>query len=103
MIALVCGKWFPFYPATGNTYAHSPLSDSISSSRTWRCSLLFSAPNPKPLVLPLTKAGVQPEGRDDPSIALPLAVARRAVSVCVPSSRVKGNPFASDEGNHGAL
>ncbi len=38
MIALVCGKCFPFYPATGNTYAHSPPSESIPSSRPWRCS-----------------------------------------------------------------
>src|SRR5216684_1035590 len=80
MIALVCGKWFPFYPATGNTYAHSPPSESIPSSRPWRCSLLFSSPNPKPLGLTLTKAGVQPEGRNDPSITLALAVARFAAN-----------------------
>ncbi len=49
MIALVCGKCFPFYPATGNTYAHSPPSESIPSSRPWRCSYCCSLPpNPKP-------------------------------------------------------
>src|SRR5258708_34851881 len=51
MIALVCGKWFPFYPATGNTNAHSPPSESIPSSRPWRCSLLFSPPQPKTNVI----------------------------------------------------
>jgi hypothetical protein len=84
MIALVCGKWFPFYPATGNTYAHSPPSESIPSSHPWRCTLLFSPPNPKPTssrpeqrrpYRPL-RSGEIPVWRDPRIFVFALAVAR---------------------------